>query len=107
MSSRPFFLNSLRARLLVGIGSPLLLLTVLTVTTLNAAADLSARSGWIVSICLAVVLLLSVLIAWRVSSSVTRPVDRLRLATQQLLTGSFNLAAPEGPNEIAQLIVDF
>jgi PAS domain S-box-containing protein len=107
MTARPSPFNSLRVRLLVGIGSPVLLLLVLFVALLNAATGLSVRGGWMLFVGLVCVLFLSVLIAWLVSASVTRPVDRLRLAAQQLLTGSFKVQSPEGPTEIAQLIVDF
>ena len=68
---------------------------------------LSVESSWTIGIGLATVAAISVLFVWRVSASVTRPVDRLRRGTQQLLTGSFTMEPPEGPNEIAQLIVDF
>jgi PAS domain S-box-containing protein len=71
------------------------------------AQRLSVESSWTIGIGLAAVGGVSVLIAWRASASVTRPVDRLRRAAQQLLTGSFTMTPPDGPNEIAQLIVDF
>ena len=65
------------------------------------------QSGWIIYIALVVVLAVSLLIAWAVSLGVTRPIDRLREAAAQLLAGRFEVATPSGPNEIAQLIVDF
>jgi PAS domain S-box-containing protein len=71
------------------------------------ARSLSVQSSWTIGIGLAAVGAVSVLIAWLVSASVTGPVDRLRAAARQLLTGSFTMAPPDGPEEIAQLIVDF
>ncbi|HEY7425746.1 MAG TPA: ATP-binding protein, partial [Gemmataceae bacterium] len=71
------------------------------------ALDLNSQSTWTIGAGLVAVTLVTLLVAWRVSSSVTRPVDRLRLATQQLLTGSFKVQPTAGPTEIAQLIVDF
>jgi PAS domain S-box-containing protein len=68
---------------------------------------LGTQSRWTIAVGLIVVTAVTVLVAWRVSSSVTRPVFRLRRAAQQLLTGSFQMERPEGPSEIAQLIVDF
>lgn len=103
MTARPPPLNSLRARLLLGIGFPLLLFLVLAVVATNMASRLRAAIG----LGLAAVGIISVLTVWRISASMTRPVDRLRQGTQQLLTGSFTMVPTEGPNEIAQLIVDF
>jgi signal transduction histidine kinase len=104
MTARPSALNSLRARLLIGIGFPLVAFIAITVVHLH---NIGWQSGWIMGLCLAAVALLVILVAWRLASSVTRPVDRLRLATQSLLTGSFNVERPDGPTEIAQLISDF
>jgi len=71
------------------------------------AERLGVQSNWTIGIGLAVVALLTFLVAWRISASVTRPVERLRLATQSLLNGSFQAERPEGPTEIAQLLVAF
>ncbi len=71
------------------------------------AVELSTQSAWTIGVGLAVVVVITVLVAWRVSASVTRPVDRLRRAARHLLTGSFRMEPPRGPTEIAQLIVDF
>jgi PAS domain S-box-containing protein len=71
------------------------------------AEKLSWQSSWAMGIALVVVVLFSVAVAWRVSLSVTRPVDRLREATRRLLAGSFTMERPEGPDEIAQLTTDF
>jgi signal transduction histidine kinase/DNA-binding response OmpR family regulator len=106
MIARPSPLNSLRARLLLGIGLPLALLVVVTLIAPHML-DQDWLSSWTIGLCLVPVILFTVLVAWRVSASVTRPVDRLRLATQKLLTGSFQMETPEGPTEIAQLTVDF
>jgi PAS domain S-box-containing protein len=106
MTARPPPFNSLRARLLAGMGIPFVLLVVLAVAAFNLPR-LSVAGVWLLGGGLGIVVVLTVLAAWRVSESVTRPIDQLRLATQRLLTGSFNLETPEGPNEIAQLIVDF
>jgi PAS domain S-box-containing protein len=71
------------------------------------ATRLGTQSRWTIAVGLVVVAAVTVLVAWRVSSSVTRPVLRLRQTAQQLLTGSFQMERPQGPSEIAQLIVDF
>jgi PAS domain S-box-containing protein len=108
MTARPPRLNSLRARLLIGIGFPLVLFIVITAAALNMLEGLSVQGGkWTIGLGLVVVAGVILLIAWRVSVSVTRPLDRLRHAAHQVLTGSFTMESPEGPNEIAQLIVDF
>jgi PAS domain S-box-containing protein len=107
MTARPPPLNSLRALLLLGIGFPLVLLLAIALAAPNLLDDLSVQSKWTISLGLAAVVGLSVVIAWRVSACVTRPLDRLRQGTQQLLTGSFTMVPPDGPEEIAQLIVDF
>ncbi|HTU23215.1 MAG TPA: response regulator [Gemmataceae bacterium] len=73
----------------------------------SRAGRLSVQSSWTIGFGLATIGAISVVFAWRVSASVTRPVDRLRQGTQQLLNGSFTMVPSEGPNEIAQLIVDF
>ena len=65
------------------------------------------QSGWIIYIALAVALAASLVVAWAVALGVTGPIDRLRKAAGQLLAGRFEVATPSGPNEIAQLIVDF
>lgn len=106
MTARPASFNSLQARLLIGVGFPLVLFTTLAIVALNVS-NLSVPNAWFLGIGLVVVFLLTVLVAWRVAASVTRPIDRLRLATQRLLTGSFQMEPPEGPTEIAQLLVDF
>jgi PAS domain S-box-containing protein len=106
MTARPPLLNSLRARLLIGIGFPLVLFTALAIVSLNLS-HLSMRSAGLLGLGLGGVFVLTVLVAWRVAASVTRPIDRLRQASQRLLTGSFTMETPEGPDEIAQLIVDF
>jgi PAS domain S-box-containing protein len=71
------------------------------------AVRLSTQSRWTIGVGLIVVTAVTVFVAWRVSSSVTRPVDRLRGAARQLLMGTFQMERPDGPAEIAQLIVDF
>ena len=65
------------------------------------------QSGGTIYLALVVAVVASLLIAWSVSLSVTRPIDRLRKAAAQLLAGRFEVEPPRGPNEIAQLIVDF
>ena len=65
------------------------------------------QSGWVIAGVLAVVTLASLVLAWSVSRSVTRPIDRLRQAAGHLLAGRFEMEPVKGPNEIAQLIVDF
>ncbi len=65
------------------------------------------QSGWVIAGALVVVTLASLVIAWRVARSVTRPIDRLRHAAGHLLAGRFEMERVKGPNEIAQLIVDF
>lgn len=108
MTGRPPLLNSLRARLLIGIGFPLVLFIVLALAALNMLDGLRAQGGrWTVGLGLVVVAGVILMIAWRVSVSVTQPQDRLRRAAQQLLAGSFTMESPAGPNEIAQLMVDF
>src|SRR5690348_3405320 len=108
MTARPPRLNSLRARLLIGIGLPLVFFIAIVLAGLNALDSLRMQGGqWTLGLGLTVVAGAILIIAWRVSESVTRPLDRLRRAAQQLLTGSFTMELPEGPNEIAQLIVDF
>ena len=73
----------------------------------EAAERQAWQSGWIIYIALLVVLAVSLVIAWAVALSVTGPIDRLRKAAGQLLAGRFEVETPRGPNEIAQLIVDF
>ncbi len=108
MTGRPPHLNSLRARLLIGIGFPLVLSLTIAVAALNLLDGLRLQGGtWTIGLLLAAVAGVILIVAWRVSTSVTRPLDRLRRAAQQVLTGSFTMETPEGPNEIAQLIVDF
>ena len=65
------------------------------------------QSGWTIYIALVVAAAVSLVSAWAVSLGVTGPVDRLRKAAGQLLAGRFEVERPRGPNEIAQLIVDF
>ncbi len=65
------------------------------------------QGGWVIIGALVVVTLASVVIAWRMARSVTRPIDRLRQAAGHLLAGRFEMERVKGPNEIAQLIVDF
>ena len=65
------------------------------------------QSGWVIAGVLAAVTLGSLVLAWSVSRSVTRPIDRLRQAAGHLLAGRFEMEPVKGPNEIAQLIVDF
>ncbi|HWG46279.1 MAG TPA: response regulator [Gemmataceae bacterium] len=108
MTVRPSRLNSLRARLLLGIGFPLILFVAFAVVALNLLNEhLSSRSAWTLGTGLAIVVVVTLLVAWRVAVSVTTPMDRLRKAAQQLLNGSFNMEPLSGPTEIAQLIVDF
>jgi PAS domain S-box-containing protein len=108
MTARSPRFNSLRARLLIGIGFPLVLFIAIVVAGLNTLDSLRVEGGkWTVGLGLVVVATVILGIAWLVSDSVTRPLDRLRGAAQQLLSGSFTMEPPEGPNEIAQLIVAF
>ena len=65
------------------------------------------QSGWVMAGVLAFVTLGSLVIAWSVSRSVTWPVDQLRRAAGRVLAGRFEMEPVKGPNEIAQLIVDF
>ncbi len=105
MTARSSPFNSLRVRLLVGIGFPLVLFLAIAVAALNL--DRGVRNSWTIGIGLIAIVAVTILTTWRVAESVTRPVDHLRQAARQLLTGSFRMLPPEGPNEIAQLIVDF
>jgi len=73
----------------------------------QAAERQAWQSGWIIYTALVVVLAVSLVIAWAVALGVTGPIDRLRKAAGQLLAGRFEVEPPRGPNEIAQLIVDF
>ena len=124
MNPRPPPLNSLRARLLVGSGMPLMLFVGVTLVSLivlyHVLDDLALdrrshqvvvqtleEQSWVIAGALVVVTPASLLIAWPVSRSVTGPIDRLRKAAGSLLAGRFEMEPPKGPNEIAQLIVDF
>ena len=103
MTGRFPFFNSLRARLLIDVGFSLVLFGSITLVALvNPHLD-----SWRIGLALIAATVVIALFAWQVSSSVTRPVDRLRQATRQLLDGSFTAQPPEGPAEIAQLMVDF
>jgi signal transduction histidine kinase len=99
--SSPF--NSLRARLLIDVGFSLVLFGSITLVVLtNPQLD-----GWRIGLALIAATVVTALFAWQVSSSVIRPVHRLRRATRQVLDGTFTVQPPEGPTEIAQLISDF
>jgi signal transduction histidine kinase len=103
MTGRSSPLNSLRARLLIDVGFSLVLFGAIAVV-----AFVNPRLGaWSVGLALAAATVIAVFFAWQVGSSITHPVDRLRRATRQLLDGTFTVQPPEGPTEIAQLIVDF
>ena len=103
MIGRPSPLNSLRARLLIDVGFSLVLFGSITLVALvNPLLD-----AWQIGLALAGATVVIALFAWQVSSSVIRPVDRLRRATRQLLDGTFTVQPPEGPTELAELIGDF
>jgi PAS domain S-box-containing protein len=78
---------------------------------LSARREQAERQAWqggaVIAGALVAATAASLLLAWRVSRSVTRPIDRLRKAAAQLLAGRFEMERPAGPDEIAQLIVDF
>ncbi len=69
------------------------------------------RQGWqavaAIAAAAGLALVLSLLLALHSARGVTRPVDRLREAETELLAGRFRSVPPEGPTEIAQLIVHF
>ena len=109
MTPRPSPLNSLRARLVIGSGIPLVLfIGVALIALRRPEAERQAwQSGWTIYLALVAAVVASLLVAWAVSAGVTGPIDRLRKAAGQLLAGRFEVETPRGPNEIAHLIVDF
>ncbi len=52
-------------------------------------------------------LLLTLALSLTAARGVTRPINRLRESAQQLLAGRFQSVTPEGPTELADLIVAF
>jgi PAS domain S-box-containing protein len=61
----------------------------------------------VIGVTAAVALVLTVLLALAAARSVTRPVARLREAADQLLAGRYRSITPEGPTELADLVVLF
>jgi PAS domain S-box-containing protein len=65
------------------------------------------QSEWLIGGAAGLGFLLSLVVALSVARSVSRPVSRLREAAGQLIAGHFELVPPEGPSELADLMVYF
>ncbi len=71
------------------------------------AAELTVESFWTIGVILGLSVLITVLFVRRFAVSVTRPINSLRAASNQLLAGRYQMVQPTGPNEIEQLMVHF
>jgi PAS domain S-box-containing protein len=95
-------LNSLLARLLIGSAIPLVLFVAVGLVAVVSDQNI-ALIGTTAATALALTLVLAVVSA----RSVTQPVRRLREAADRLLAGRYRSIAPDGPRELAELIVRF
>jgi PAS domain S-box-containing protein len=65
------------------------------------------QSIWSIGTAFGLAFLLSVAVLYRSARSVTRPIQLLREASSRVLAGTFRVVPPEGPREIADLIMHF
>jgi PAS domain S-box-containing protein len=65
------------------------------------------RSTWIISVAAGLALVVAVAVSLQIARSVTGPVDRLSEAAGELMTGHSRTLTPEGPEELARLMVRF
>ena len=73
----------------------------------HRAAEETRQAVPVIGVAVGLALVLTVLLALTAARSVTRPVARLREASRQLLAGRYQSVPPEGPTELADLIVLF
>src|SRR5262249_27707680 len=52
-------------------------------------------------------LIVAVVVSWQIARSVTGPVSRLSEAAGELMSGQTRTLTPEGPEELARLMVNF
>jgi PAS domain S-box-containing protein len=107
-------LNSVSARLLLGLALPLMLdaavLAALLLMLYLGQAE-GARAGWrsaaIIGGAFGLTALLTLLLALQTGRGIARPLRQLIDAGRALMAGRYRSVAPRGPTEVEQLIVHF
>jgi PAS domain S-box-containing protein len=73
----------------------------------QTTANQSRQSAIVIGVTTTAAFFLTILLSLLAARGVTRPIEKLRNAAAQLLAGEFHMVQPDGPTEIAQLIVHF